>query len=60
MPSSQLKVWHCSRRQEIYQVCIDEKVPLYISADGCHLTEEGQARYAQGLRQAVLQCLALC
>ena len=34
--------------------------PRYISADGCHLIEEGQARYARGLRQAVLKVLALC
>ena len=34
--------------------------PRYISADGCHLTEDGQARYARGVRQAVLKFLALC
>ena len=34
--------------------------PRYISDDGCHLTEEAQARYAKGLRQAVQICLALC
>ena len=32
----------------------------YISGDGCHLTEEGQCRYARGLRQPVLQFLRLC
>ena len=32
--------------------------PRYISDDGCHLTEEGQARYAKGLRQAVLKLSA--
>ena len=34
--------------------------PRYISDDGCHLTEEGQARYIKGLRQAGLTFLALC
>ena len=34
--------------------------PRYISDDGCHLTEEGQARYIKGLRQAVLKFVALC
>ena len=34
--------------------------PRYISNDGCHLTEEGQARYIKGLRQAVLKCVSLC
>ena len=34
--------------------------PRYISNDGCHLSEEGQARYIKGLRQAVLKCLSLC
>ena len=34
--------------------------PRYICHDGCHLTEEGQARYIKGLRQAVLKLLALC
>ena len=34
--------------------------PQYISDDGCHLTEEDQARYAKGLRQAVLKFLTLC
>ena len=33
--------------------------PRYISDDGCHLTEEGQARYIKGLRQAVLKFLAV-
>ena len=34
--------------------------PRYISDDGCHLTEEGQARYIKGMRQAVLKLLSLC
>ena len=34
--------------------------PRYISGDGCHLTEEGQCRYARGLRQALLKFLRLC
>ena len=29
-------------------------VRQYISTDGCHLTEERQARYGRGLRQAIL------
>ena len=37
-------------------------VPIYISDDGCHLTEEGQARYIKfkGMRQAVLKFVSLC
>ena len=34
--------------------------PRYISNDGCHLTQEGQAKYIKGLRQAVLKFVSLC
>ena len=34
--------------------------PRYISDNGCHPTEEGQARYIKGMRQAVLKFVSLC